>query len=417
MQDPPRPPTSAPSVPSARAERRRHDRDLAAIDFARTPFTVVWEVTRACALACVHCRAVAQPRRDPRELSTEEGYRLIEQVAEMGVPVFVFTGGDPMMRRDLADLVRHAVACGLRPALAPSATALITPRRMAELAAAGIRRVSFSIDGPDAASHDAFRQTPGSFQRTLRCLEYVRDAGMALQINTTVSRYNLDRLDAVADLVERAGVVQWSVFFLVPTGRGRLEDMIGPEEHERVFHWLYDLSRRASFDVKTTAAPAYRRVAIQRERAARAAAGSGPPAAGEVPPAGPGPLRLAGAGFRYADGLDRPTQGVNDGRGFAFVSHVGEVCPSGFLPIPAGNLRQQPLAQIYRASPLFTALRDPARLEGKCGRCEFRVVCGGSRARAYAVTGNYLAEDPSCVYRPPALDAPAAPFGPAPHHA
>ena len=383
------PPASGPLSPDAQTQRRRHDRALASVDFARQPFTVVWEVTRACALACVHCRAEAQPRRDPRELTTAEGMRLLDQVADLEVPVFVFTGGDPLMRRDLTELIAYAVARGLRPALAPSATALITERRMAEMARAGIRRVSFSLDGPDAASHDAFRQTPGTFQQTIRCLEATRQAGLSVQINTTVSRFNADRLDEMVELVERQGAVQWSVFFLVPTGRGRLDDMIGPAEHERVFHWLYELSRRAPFDIKTTAAPAYRRVCIQR---AQADAGR---RAAEAPP-----VRLAGAGFRYADGLDRPVQGVNDGRGFAFVSHVGEVCPSGFLPLPAGNIREQPLADIYQRSPLFTALRDAGLLKGKCGACDFRLVCGGSRARAFAVSGDYLAPDPSCAYEP-----------------
>jgi radical SAM protein len=391
---------AAPLSPAARTDRQRRDRDLAGIDFDRTPFTVIWEVTRACALACVHCRAEAQPRRDPRELTTDEGRALLDQVAAMGVPVFVVTGGDPLMRRDLEALVRHATARGLRPALAPSATALITDARMAALAEAGIRRVSFSIDGPDPASHDAFRGVPGSFAHTLRCLESVRRAGIGLQVNTTVSRYNLDRLEEIAALVEWEGAVQWSVVFLVPTGRGRLADMVSAEAHERVFHWLLELARRAPFDVKTTAAPAYRRVAIQHARPARDGAGQ---------PGGtdPGP-RLAGAGFRYADGLDRPAQGVNDARGFLFVSHVGDACPSGFLPLVAGNVRERPLAEIDRDAPLFRALRDPARLKGKCGACEFRVVCGGSRARAYAVSGDYLAEDPSCAYSPPGWGGPRA---------
>ncbi len=190
----------------------------------------------------------------------------------------------------------------------------------------------------------------------------------------------------VADL----GAVQWSLFFLVPTGRGRAADMISPEEHEQVFHWLYGLSREAPFDIKSTAAPAYRRVVIQRQR--EKARGSAA--------ASKAPRTLAGAGYRYQDGLDRPAQGVNDGRGFCFISHIGDVCPSGFLPLAAGNVRQESLADIYRCSSLFRDLRQPNRLKGKCGHCEFRQVCGGSRARAYAVTGDYLASDPSCVHDP-----------------
>jgi radical SAM protein with 4Fe4S-binding SPASM domain len=240
--------------------------------------------------------------------------------------------------------------------------------------------------------HDRFRGFSGSFRRTLEVMRDVREAGLALQINTTVSRYNLAVLEQMPEMVAKAGAVQWSVFFLVPTGRGKAEDMVSAEEHERLFHWLYDLSRRAPFDIKSTAAPAYRRVAVQRARAEQESGGK---AAGPV----------AGAGYRFQDGLDRPALGVNDGKGFAFISHTGEVCPSGFLPLAGGNVRERPLVDIYRRSRLFRELRDPEKLRGRCGACEFRAVCGGSRARAWAVSGDYLAEDPSCVYRPNATAA------------
>jgi radical SAM protein with 4Fe4S-binding SPASM domain len=230
--------------------------------------------------------------------------------------------------------------------------------------------------------HDRFRGFSGSFHRTMRIIERVREAGLALQINTTVTRHNLPMLDPMPELIAQAGAVQWSVFFLVPTGRGRLEDMISAEEHESTYNWLYNLSRTAPFDVKTTAAPAYRRVAIQR---ARADGASGP---------------VAGAGYRFQDGLNRPSVSINDGKGFAFISHTGDVCPSGFLPLPAGNVRERPFSDIYRDSPLFRQLRDPSLLKGKCGGCDFRSICGGSRARAYGVTGDYLESDPSCVYEP-----------------
>jgi len=251
-------------------------------------------------------------------------------------------------------------------------------------------RVAVSLDGPTAEVHDRFRGFRGTFDRTRRIMRDVTEAGLALQINTTVSRFNLPVLEQMPEIVSEAGAVQWSVFFLVPTGRGKLGDMVTAEDHERVFNWLYDLSRQAPFDVKSTAAPAYRRVAIERARA-------------EAQGGGEGPARpLAGAGYRFQDGLDRPAMGVNDGNGFAFVSHTGEVCPSGFLPLAAGNVRERPLAEIYRNAPLFLDLRDPAKLKGRCGACEFRTVCGGSRARAWAVSGDYLAEDPSCVYQPQA---------------
>lgn len=381
-------------TPSVRAEaqalRKRNDALLAEANFDLAPFTVAWEVTRACALACLHCRATAQPKPDPRQLNHEEALRVIDQVREAGNPILIFTGGDPLMRRDVYDLMAYAVSKGLRTALTPSATALVTPKNLARVREAGVSRIAVSLDGPTAEAHDQFRGFPGTFERTMRIMQYVREAGLTLQINTTVSRYNVNVLERMVDIVQEAGAVQWSVFFLVPTGRGKLDDMISAGEHERVFNWLYDLSQTAPFDIKSTAAPAYRRVAIQRARQERAQ--------------GKAPTRpIAGAGYRFQDGLDRPAMGVNDARGFAFISHIGEVCPSGFLPVAAANIRDRSFADIYRNSQLFRDLRDPDKLKGKCGACEYRIVCGGSRARAWAVTGDYLESDPSCVYQPQAV--------------
>lgn len=377
-------------VSRAVLERRAHDARLAEANFDLAPFTIAWEVTRACAFACRHCRAEAQPQRDPRELTTDEAFHLLDQIKQFGDPILVITGGDPMMRRDLYDIIRYAVQKGLRAALTPTTTRLVTPKALARVKEAGVRRVAISIDGPSAEAHDAFRAFRGSFSLARGIAQNIVAAGLSLQINTTVSRYNLHLLDEMMQLVADLGAVQWSLFFLVPTGRATAADMISPEEHEQVFHWLYGLSREAPFDIKSTAAPAYRRVVIQRERE------KGRPA--NV--SGKTPRTLAGAGFRYEDGLDRPARGVNDGRGFCFVSHTGDVCPSGFLPLAAGNVRQQSVVNIYRYAPLFRKLRDPERLKGRCGRCEFRHVCGGSRARAYAVTSDYLAPDPSCVHEP-----------------
>lgn len=377
--------------PQAREMRQRTDARFGGADFSQSPFTVAWEVTRACALACLHCRAVAQPRADPRELTTAEAFSVIDQIRQVGDPILVVTGGDPLMRRDLFDLLSYAVSTGLRTSLTPSATALANLKNLKKVREAGVLRLAVSLDGPTADVHDAFRGFRGTFDRTMGILRDAREAGLALQINTTVSRYNLPVLDQMPEIVASSGAVQWSVFFLVPTGRGKLDDMISAEEHERVFNWLYDLSRTAPFDVKSTAAPAYRRVAIQRARASGGTEGDRP---------------VAGAGFRFADGLNRPTLGVNDGNGFAFISHIGDVCPSGFLPLVAGNVRERSFGDIYRNSPLFRELRDPARLKGKCGVCEFASVCGGSRARAYAVTGDYMEADPSCVYQPQPVAAP-----------
>jgi radical SAM protein len=371
--------------PQAFAQRRAHDARLAEVDFDRAPFTIAWEITRACAFACRHCRAEAQPSRDPRELTTAEAFRLIDQIREFGDPILVVTGGDPMMRRDLFDVLDYAVECGLRTSLTPTTTRLVTPQALRRVRDTGVRRIAISIDGPTAQVHDAFRGFPGSFDTALAIVRDALDAGLSFQVNTTVSRYNLHLLDELSELVARLGAVQWSLFFLVPTGRATTADMIAPEEHERVFHWLYDRSRNAPFDVKSTAAPAYRRVVIQRAREG-----------GD----GRAPIALAGAGYRYEDGLARPAKGVNDAKGFCFISHIGDVYPSGFLPLAAGCVRERSVVEIYRHSTLFRDLRQPDLLKGKCGRCEFRDVCGGSRARAYALTGDALAADPSCVYEP-----------------
>jgi radical SAM protein len=367
-------------------------RPLLEVDFNQTPFTVAWEVTRACAYACIHCRAEAQPKRDPRELTTDEGFRLIDELVSVGRPILIVTGGDPMMRPDLLDLIRYAAGRGLRVALSPTATKLVTPERLREAREAGVARIQMSLDGSRPEVQDAFRGRPGSFERTLQILDDIRSAGVSLQVGTTVSRYNVDDvddLDAIARVVGDYGAVMWSLFFLVPTGRGRREDMISPEEHERVFNWLYDISKTAPFDVRTTAAQHYRRVVIQRRRQEATSSETG--------------LLVTGAGYSFADGLGQSNRGVNDGNGFAFISHTGDVCPSGFLPLPGGNVRDKPFAEIYRNSTLFRDLRDYSRLKGKCGVCDFREVCGGSRARAYAVSGDYLESDPYCVYQPPSM--------------
>lgn len=369
----------------ATAERQVHDRHMVEADFDRAPFTIAWEVTRACAFACVHCRADAQHTRDPRELTTQEGFALLDRFKEFGSPIVVFTGGDPMMRRDLFDLIRHATQLGLRASLTPTATALPTTERLQQAMEAGVRRIALSLDAPRPAIHDAFRQVPGSWERTMQILRNAQAVGLSAQINTTVTHHNVHLLPEMVQFVQEVGAVQWSVFFLVPTGRGQIADMISPEEHERVFNWLYDLSQSSGFDIKATAAPMYRRVAIERKRAASA---------------GQAPVAFQGAGFQYADGLNRPVKGVNDGRGFLFISHLGEIMPSGFLPVSAGNVREVDVVETYRQHPLFVALRDPAQLKGKCGICDYRVICGGQRGRAYALTGDYLATDPACLYTP-----------------
>lgn len=351
-------------------------------NFEQAPFTIAWEVTRACAYACVHCRADALHQRDPRELSTNEAYALIDRLADFGnTPILIFTGGDPMMRRDLKELIAYATLKGLRCSLTPTATALATRERLEQVKEAGIRRIALSLDAPSPEVHDNFRQVPGSWQRTMEILHRAQEVGLSVQVNTTVSKHNVDILADMVPFIQEVNAVQWSVFFLVPTGRAMLEQMISAEQHEQTFNWLYDLSQKAPFDIKGTAAPMYRRVAIERKKAE----------------AGDQPITFQGAGFQYADGLNRPTRGVNDGNGFLFISHIGEIQPSGFLPITAGLIRENDIVDVYRNHPMFKELRDYSKLKGVCRTCQYVDVCGGQRGRAYGVTGDYMQSDPACV--------------------
>ena len=366
--------------------------NLSDVDFDRAPFVVIWETTQACDLACLHCRACAVPQRDPRELSTDEAKRLVDDICRFGRPLLVLTGGDPLKRPDAVELVRYGVDAGLRVALTPSGTPLMTPHVLQELHDAGMSRLAVSLDGATAAQHDAFRGVAGSFDWTIRMLETARSLGLSTQINTTISRHNVHDLENLITLMTGLGIALWSVFFIVPVGRARPGDLATADEFESVFHRLYDLSKSAPFDIKSTAAPHYRRVVMQRQVAERrAGARDGAPA----------PL-TAGVGFSLGDGVGRAAKGVNDGDGFLFVSHRGDIYPSGFLPKSAGNVRTEDLVDVYRTHDLFRSLRDRDQLKGKCGVCEFRSVCGGSRARAYAMTGDPLEADPLCAYIPPA---------------
>jgi len=335
-------------------------------DFELGPIVAIWELTRACELACIHCRASAQPTRSPKELTTEEGFDLIEEISKFDPrPILILTGGDPLMRPDIYDLVSFAVKRGLQTSVAPSVTSRLDKEAMERLKDCGINRVGISLDGAAARTHDGFRGVLGSYESTMRALAYAGDVGLQVQLQTTVSRHNLGELSTIGQIAKRIGAVLWNLFFLVPTGRAKREDMITPEEHELVFRWLLSFSRDEELPVKTTEAPHFRRVLLQE-----------------------GPS------------LVRPFFAVNDAKGFCFVSHVGDICPSGFLPLAAGNVRDASIGEIYRDSALFRELRNPDLLRGKCGICRYRWICGGSRARAYAVTGDYLAEEPCCVYDP-----------------
>jgi AdoMet-dependent heme synthase len=366
----------------AATERSANNERMVHADFDLAPFTIAWEVTRACAYACVHCRADALHQRDPRELSTAEALALIDRLAAFGnSPILIFTGGDPMMRPDLFELIAYANERGLRCSLTPTATALPTKERLEKARYAGIRRVALSLDAPRPEIHDDFRQVKGSWQRTMETLHRAQSVGLSVQVNTTVAKHNVDILHEMVPFIQEVGAVQWSVFFLVPTGRAMAEQMISAEQHEKVFNWLYELSQNSPFDIKGTAAPMYRRVAIERKRAESAGK----------------PVTFQGAGFQYADGLNRPMKGVNDGNGFLFISHIGEIQPSGFLPVTAGMVRENDIVDVYRNHPIFKDLRDYSKLKGVCGTCEYRDVCGGQRGRAYGVTGDYMESDPACV--------------------
>jgi AdoMet-dependent heme synthase len=376
--------------PSNTPARSRGSRPLLPeVDFDRAPYLVIWETTRACDLACKHCRAEAVTQRHPEELKTEEVKRMMEDVRRFGRPLFVLTGGDPLKRPDTVELVRHGASIGLRMAMTPSGTPLMTPEILAELADAGLSRLAVSLDGSTAEIHDAFRGVDGSYDWTIRMIRVARELGLSTQINTTVARHNVADFENLIELMSDLGIALWSVFFLVPTGRAKTEDIATPEEFERIFHRMYDLSKTAPFDIKSTAAPQYRRVVLQRQVAERRA---------KERSEAPDPL-TAGLGFSLADGVGR-AKGVNDGNGFLFISHTGELFPSGFLPLTGGNVRRDDLVDVYRNGHLFRTLRDPDRLKGKCGVCEYREVCGGSRARAYAMTGDPLEAEPFCTHVP-----------------
>lgn len=346
---------------------------------------MVWELTQACSLACRHCRADARPERHPDELTTAEGQALLEAARQFGDrQLVVLSGGDPMARDDVVGLVRYGDDLGLRMTLTPSGTERFTPDRLRALTDAGLRRVALSLDGATAASHDDFRGEAGSFDRTLAAARAAREVGLPLQLNTTVCADTVDELPAIRELAVELGVVLWSVFFLVPVGRGRLLEPISPARAERVMTWLAEVADVAPFGLKTTEAPHYRRVRLQRRTRAT----------------------VDGGGSTDDRRTDAVTPRVVAGDGFVFVSHRGEIYPSGFLPMAVGNVREASLVERYRSADLFRRLRDPEALRGKCGACPFNRVCGGSRSRAYATTGDPLESDPLCPYVPPGYVGP-----------
>ncbi len=344
-----------------------------AFDLDRCPSVVIWEATQSCDLVCLHCLVNAQPKRHPLELETAEAEKLIREVADFHPQIFIITGGDPLKRFDIYHLVEYAIKQGLRVAIAPGTTPLLTKTAIAELKKVGLSRLALSLDGSDPERHDTFRGVPGSYARTLQAIQWANECHLPIQMNTMIPRRNLRDLENIAHLMKDLRVGLWRLFFLVPGDREQMNDLPYASEFENVFAKLYQWSEEFSFKIKTAEAPHFRRYVIQQRQK------------------------------NTADGAENGTSGqlpTNDGKGSVFVSHTGEVCPGEFLPISAGNVRQRSLADIYRKSELFKALRNSANLRGRCGECEYKQICGGSRARAYAVAGDIFSQEPCCSVNP-----------------
>lgn len=344
-------------------------------DLNQTPLVVIWEVTRACDLACFHCRASADPHRSALELDTKEGLKLIDDIAQLDPPIFIFTGGDPLKRPDIYELVEHAAFRELHPAMTPSATPLLNRDSLIRLKRSGLKRLALSLDGDSPIMHDLFRGTEGSYVRTLDAMYWANVIGLPVQINTTVSRRNIHLLENILAVIRHFKIVMWSLFFVVPTGRADEEDLPTAQEFEEAFEKIYEFAQEVPFKIKTTEAQHYRRYVLQQRKYGKSAPD------------------------KFASGVPGILP-INEGKGFMFISHTGDVQPSGFLPISAGNVRDKHVQDIYRVSELFQNLRNVGNLEGKCGNCEFQQICGGSRARAYALTGDMFSEDPCCIYAP-----------------
>ena len=382
------------------------------------PRLIFWEVTKGCNLRCIHCRATATELSSPLDLPTAKALNLIEQVSQYAKPILVLSGGEPLFRADIFELARFATDRGLRVALATNGT-LVTEEVARKIVDAGVRRVSISLDGANAATHDAFRGIPGAFAAALKGFRNLQALGMSLQINMTIARHNAQQLPEVLELAKSIGADALHTFLLVPVGCGvdiSAEQMVPAEEYEQILNWFYDRSQEGEIELKATCAPHYFRVMRQRRAAERRASSASSPrpdtrAIGPTEITMPGSTGVAlhphaakAAAKGHPEGLHATTKGCLAGTGVCFISHQGEVYPCGYLPVLAGDLRHQPFAEIWENSAVFRQLRDPENLKGKCGRCEFRNICMGCRARAFAATGDYLDEEPFCIYEPRRAD-------------
>jgi heme b synthase len=338
---------------------------------------IAWEVTRSCNLNCIHCRAAAQRGPYPGELNTEEALRLIDEIVSFSQPVVILTGGEPLLREDIFELADYGTRRGLRMVMAPNGT-LLDADKAARLKTSGIQRVSISLDGATAESHDRFRQVEGAFAGALRGIDFLKAAGIEFQINTTVTLKNYHELPPLLDLAVRLGAVAHHIFLLVPTGRGKemKGEAIEGKEYEKILHWFYEQQEKVPLQLKATCAPHYYRILRQRARQEGK----------KVTP--------------QTHGLDAMTRGCLGGIGFLFISHLGDVQPCGYLEVFSGNVRRQKLKDIWKSSPVFLKLRNSSAYQGRCGRCEYMRVCGGCRARAFERSGDFMAEEPLCIYQP-----------------
>lgn len=345
---------------------------------AKPPRLIAWELTAGCNLSCIHCRGSSTFEVPPGELTTKEAKHFIDEIVEMGNPILIMSGGEPLVRKDVFEIAQYGTDKGLRVVMATNGT-LVTPEVAKKMKEVGIQRVSISLDGANAKSHDDFRGEPGAFDGALRGIDYIKKAGIGFQINTTITKRNIDEIPKILEFATELGAEALHIFLLVPTGRGKeIEaDEIPPVEYERVLNWFYDQQKTAKIQLKATCAPHYFR--IMRQRAKK-------------------------EGIEISvktHGYEAMTKGCLGGTGFCFVSSIGEVFPCGYLPVLAGSIKEQSFKDIWDTAKVFNDIRDTSKLKGKCGDCGYKEVCGGCRARAYAATGDYMAEEPYCIYTPP----------------
>ena len=352
---------------------------------ASIPKVIAWESTRACNFACAHCRAEAQKEPDNNQLTTREVMRLVDQIAEFSKPIFIISGGDPLLREDIFEITSYASKKGLRAVMSPSGSD-ISPKVVERMKKTGVRRISISLDGSTHEIHDEFRRVPGAFEKALSTIDYARIGELAFQVNTTVSQHNLQDLPNILSLVTNLGATTWDVFMLVPTGRGRVDMEISPRQYEETLNFIYESDLTSKIPIKMTCSPHYNRVIRQR--------------------VGKRPItKFSSKAPRINEAVKRQRRtpsgrGCMAGNGYCFISHIGKVYGCGFLPISAGDIRNQDFREIYLHSNLFKELRNRELLQGRCGLCEYRNICGGCRARAFSINRNFFSEEPYCTYTP-----------------